>query len=45
MNDALRYALVIEVLQLFNEYVVFKDHRAAFAGLEGILIISNHQAR
>jgi hypothetical protein len=44
VDDALRYALVIEVLQLFDQQMIFNQDRASIIGLEGILIVPNDKA-
>src|SRR5580704_4936795 len=41
MHDALRNALMIEVLDLLEQNMVFQNCRTTVAGLEGIFVITD----
>ena len=44
MDDALRDALVVEVLDLLPQDEVLQQRRAARAGLQGVLVVADRHA-
>jgi hypothetical protein len=45
MHNSLGNALMVEVLDLLEKYVVFKQRRAALAGPERVFVVGNDCAR